>query len=57
MMDKVGDGELLHAYTVPFENRFFFELIERRHGYEGYGAADAPVRLAAQAQWQSGRGE
>jgi 4-hydroxyphenylpyruvate dioxygenase len=57
MMDKVGDGELLHAYTVPFENRFFFEIIERRHGYEGYGAADAPVRLAAQAQWQSGRGE
>jgi 4-hydroxyphenylpyruvate dioxygenase len=57
MMDKVGDGELLHAYTVPFENRFFFEIIERRHGYQGYGAADAPVRLAAQAHWQSGQGE
>jgi 4-hydroxyphenylpyruvate dioxygenase len=57
MMDKVGDGELLHAYTVPFDHRFFFEIIERRHGYEGYGAADAPVRLAAQAQWQSGQGE
>lgn len=53
MLDRVGDGELLHAYTVPFEGRFFFEIIERRGGYQGYGAADAPVRLAAQAQWQS----
>lgn len=56
MMDRVGDGELLHAYTVPFDNRFFFEIIERRAGYQGYGAGDAPVRLAAQAQWQSGQG-
>jgi 4-hydroxyphenylpyruvate dioxygenase len=53
MCDKAGDGELLHAYTVPFEGRFFFEIIERRGGYAGYGATDAPVRLAAQAQWQS----
>jgi len=52
MMDRAGDGELLHAYTVPFEGRFFFEIIERRGGYQGYGAANAPVRLAAQAQWQ-----
>jgi 4-hydroxyphenylpyruvate dioxygenase len=56
MMDRVGDTELLHAYTVPFDNRFFFEIIERRNGYQGYGAGDAPVRLAAQAQWQSEQG-
>ncbi|MDB5918301.1 MAG: 4-hydroxyphenylpyruvate dioxygenase [Massilia sp.] len=57
MMDRVGDTELLHAYTVPFDNRFFFEIIERRNGYQGYGAGDAAVRLAAQAQWQSGQGK
>ncbi|HEU4375396.1 MAG TPA: 4-hydroxyphenylpyruvate dioxygenase, partial [Telluria sp.] len=56
MMDRVGESELLHAYTVPFDNRFFFEIIERRNGYQGYGAGDAPVRLAAQAQWQSVQG-
>lgn len=56
MMDRVGDTELLHAYTVPFDNRFFFEIIERRNGYQGYGAGDAPVRLAAQARWQSEQG-
>jgi len=37
---------------VPFDGRFFFELIERRNGYDGYGVGDAPVRLAALADWQ-----
>jgi 4-hydroxyphenylpyruvate dioxygenase len=49
--DAAG-GEFLHAYTVPFDSRFYFEIIERRGGYAGYGALDAPVRLAALAQWQ-----
>ena len=26
----------------------FFEVVERRGRYDGYGAGDAPVRLAAQ---------
>jgi 4-hydroxyphenylpyruvate dioxygenase len=26
----------------------FFEVLERRGGYEGYGAANSPVRMAAQ---------
>jgi 4-hydroxyphenylpyruvate dioxygenase len=56
LMERQPDGsELLHAYTVPFDDRFFFEVIERRGGYAGYGATDAPVRLAALAQWQRGR--
>lgn len=53
MMERDADGgECLHVYTVPFDERFFFELIQRRGGYSGYGAGDAPVRLAALAQWQ-----
>lgn len=54
LCERAGDGEFLHAYTVPFDDRFFFEVIERRGGYAGYGAADAPVRLAALAQWRAG---
>ena len=53
MMERVDDTEFLHAYTVPFDDRFFFEIIERRNGYSGYGVGDAPIRLAALAQWQS----
>ena len=54
LYDRDGDGEFLHAYTAPFANRFFFELAERRGGYAGFGAANAAVRMAAQAQ-QRGR--
>ena len=49
MMERGAQGEILHAYTTPFDNRFFFEIIERRDGYDGYGAANAPFRLAALA--------
>lgn len=57
MLERADDAEFLHAYTVPFDDRFFFEIIERRNGYSGYGVGDAPVRLAALAQWQSGQGK
>ena len=41
-------------YTEPFEERFFFEIIQRRGGYAGYGAANVAVRLAAMAQARNG---
>ncbi|WP_207883270.1 3-dehydroshikimate dehydratase QuiC [Pseudomonas sp. 30_B] len=47
-------GELFHVYTEPFEERFFFEIIQRRGGYTGYGAANVAVRLAAMAQARNG---
>jgi 4-hydroxyphenylpyruvate dioxygenase len=45
-----GGGEFLHAFTLSFEDRFFFEVVERRGGYAEYGAANAGVRMAAQAR-------
>jgi 4-hydroxyphenylpyruvate dioxygenase len=50
LYDRDGDGEYLQIYTEAFEHRFFFEIVERRRGYNGYGAANAPIRLAAQAR-------
>lgn len=41
-------GEFLHAYTEQIDGRFSIEIAERRGGYDGYGAANAAVRLAAQ---------
>ena len=49
LYDRDGDSEYLQVYTRSFEQRFFFEIVERR-GYRGYGATNAPVRLAAQAR-------
>jgi 4-hydroxyphenylpyruvate dioxygenase len=50
LYDRDDGGEYLHAYTDPFDSRFFFELVERVGAYTGYGAANAGVRMAAQAQ-------
>ncbi|AZE13680.1 4-hydroxyphenylpyruvate dioxygenase [Pseudomonas chlororaphis subsp. aureofaciens] len=47
-------GELFHVYTEPFEGRFFFEIIQRKNGYVGYGAANVAVRLTAMAKSRSG---
>ena len=47
-------GELFHVYTEPFEGRFSFEIIQRKNGYAGYGAANVAVRLAAMAKSRSG---
>jgi 4-hydroxyphenylpyruvate dioxygenase len=43
-------GEFLHAYTDAFDDRFFFEIVQRSGGYQQYGAVNAAVRMAAQAQ-------
>ncbi|MDP9095783.1 MAG: hypothetical protein M3N26_04370, partial [Pseudomonadota bacterium] len=50
LYDASGTGEFLHAYTETFDNRFFFEVAERRGAYGGFGAANAAVRMAAQAR-------
>ncbi|MFL5254713.1 MAG: bifunctional sugar phosphate isomerase/epimerase/4-hydroxyphenylpyruvate dioxygenase family protein [Rhodopila sp.] len=54
LYDRDGNGEFLHAYTDPFDDRFFFEIVQRIGGYNQYGAANASVRMAAQAKRRSG---
>jgi 4-hydroxyphenylpyruvate dioxygenase len=48
LYDRDGHGELLHFYTAMVGSRLFIEVVERRGAYEGYGAVNAPVRMAAQ---------
>jgi 4-hydroxyphenylpyruvate dioxygenase len=50
LYDRDEEGEFLHAYTDTFDDRFFFEIVERRGNYRQYGAVNAAVRMAAQAQ-------
>ena len=55
LYDRGATGEFFHAYTRAFDHRFFFEFVERR-SYDGFGAVNASVRMAAQAmQEKSGR--
>ena len=48
LYDRDGQGELLHFYTAMTGSRLFIEVVERRGAYAGYGAVNAPVRMAAQ---------
>ena len=50
LYDRDDGGEFLHAYTDPFDDRFFFEIVQRIGDYQQYGAANASVRMAAQAK-------
>ncbi|GAA4115068.1 sugar phosphate isomerase/epimerase and 4-hydroxyphenylpyruvate domain-containing protein [Nocardioides fonticola] len=49
LYDRIGAGELLHVFTPVLGSGIHLELLERRGGYDGYGAANTHVRLAAQA--------
>ena len=47
LYDRDADGEFVHFYTCTV-GTVFFEFVQRRGRYDGYGADNAPVRLAAQ---------
>ena len=51
LYDRHKGGEFFHIYTRMFDQRFFFEVVQRRN-YDLFGAANTPVRLAAQAAEQ-----
>ncbi|MGW4486623.1 bifunctional sugar phosphate isomerase/epimerase/4-hydroxyphenylpyruvate dioxygenase family protein [Amycolatopsis sp. NPDC004368] len=47
LYDRDEHGVLLHFFTEVLGGRVFFEVVQRIDGYAGYGAANAPVRMAA----------
>jgi len=47
MYDRDEFGEYFQFYTAPIIEGLFFEIVQRT-GYEGFGLANASVRLAAQ---------
>jgi 4-hydroxyphenylpyruvate dioxygenase len=50
LYDRSDSAELFQFYTLAFDDRFFFEVVQRNGGYDLYGAPNAPVRMAAFAQ-------
>ena len=48
LYDAEPSGEFLHFFTEMVGGRLFFEIVERRGSYGGYGAANSAVRLSAQ---------
>ena len=48
LYDRDEAGEFFQFYSRPYAGGMFFEIVERRGGYDGYGAPNAPFRIAAQ---------
>lgn len=52
LMDEDFGGNCYRQfYSRAFNRSFFFEFVER-NGYEGYGAPNAPIRLASQSRYR-----
>ena len=56
LYDADGAGEYFQLYSQPFGGQMFLEIVERRGGYAGYGAPNAPFRIAAQKRLQRPKG-
>ena len=52
LFDRVGAGSYLQLFTQTVGG-LFIEFVQRRGGYAGFGARNAPFRLAAQALQQT----
>jgi 4-hydroxyphenylpyruvate dioxygenase len=52
--DADATGAFLHLYTEVLGGRVFFEVVQRLTGYDGYGAVNSPVRMAAHRRARTG---
>ncbi len=56
LYDRDEHGEYFQLYSPNYGEGFFFEIVERRGGYRGYGAANAQFRIAAQKRHMRPKG-
>ena len=47
LYDRVDGGEFFHVYTPLIGPSLFFEIVQRTGDYTGFGATNAPIRMAA----------
>lgn len=48
LFDEDDRGQFFQFYSATQKGGFFFEIVQRVRGYQGYGAPNAPFRIAAQ---------
>ena len=54
LFDEDEHGTYFQLYGQTIFDGFFFEIVERKGRYAGYGARNAPIRLAAQTRTLKG---
>ncbi len=55
LYDEDANGQFYQLYDQPSDQGFFFEIVQRVGAYAGYGAPNAPYRLAAQKRLLAAR--
>lgn len=48
LYDEDAGGQFFQFYSAPRPDGFFIEILQRQGNYQGYGAPNAPFRIAAQ---------
>lgn len=56
LYDEDAEGSFYQLYSKPFQGGLFFEIVQRIDGYDGYGAPNAPFRIAAQKRHMRPKG-
>ena len=56
LYDRDAGGEFFQTYSRAFAGGMFFEIVQRNPGYTGFGAANAPFRIAAQQRLHRPKG-
>lgn len=54
--DRDAGGAFFQCYSRSFTGGMFFEIVQRDSGYSGFGAPNAPFRIAAQKRLRRGKG-
>ena len=56
LYDRDETGALFQCYSGSMFGGLFFEIVQRSGGYKGYGAPNAPFRIAAQKRQSLAKG-
>lgn len=56
LYDEDATGTFYQLYSRPYAGGMFFEIVQRTGGYQGYGAPNAPFRIAAQKRLMHQKG-
>ncbi|MEJ1999240.1 MAG: TIM barrel protein [Maritimibacter sp.] len=56
LYDRDASGAFFQCYSRVFAGGLFFEIVQRDTGYTGFGAPNAPFRIAAQKRQRRAKG-
>lgn len=56
LFDRDEGGDFFQCYSKAFAGGLFFEIVQRNPGYSGFGAPNAPFRIAAQKRLRRQKG-